>query len=211
MKPVGVLGIPVVGLAALIATAGAGGAGAACSSSSSSSSGGTGQQSTAAAVTGAQDNHCVMQGTVAVDPAQCYADAGDGGAGDDGGGGNGGFGDTMYNSEGDDDDCKYHVKWTSSPVTENADVNFVVTATNKKDGTPVKGIVHLRAELASEQNKPGPNTNQDSTEGAAGVYTIGPVRFNTPGKWTVRFHLHEECNDSPTSPHGHGAFFVQVP
>jgi hypothetical protein len=210
MKKVHVLGLPVVGTAALVAVAGAGGSGAACSSSSSSSSGGTGQQSTAAAVTGAQDNHCVMQGTVAVDPAQCTADAGGDDGGDDGGGGNGGFGDTMYNAEGDDDDCKYHVKWTSSPVTENADVNFVVTATNKIGGSPVTGSP-VRAEVFLDQHTPAPNTNQNSSEGAAGVYTVGPVRFNKPGKWTVRFHLHEECTDSPTSPHGHAAFYVQVP
>ena len=49
------------------------------------------------------------------------------------------------------------------------------------------------------------------------MYKVGPIRFdaagNAPGHyWTVRFHLYEECNDSPEdSPHGHAAFYVSVP
>ena len=38
------------------------------------------------------------------------------------------------------------------------------------------------------------------------------VRFDAKGRWTVRFHLHEECADeAPDSPHGHIAFFIDVP
>jgi hypothetical protein len=51
-----------------------------------------------------------------------------------------------------------------------------------------------------------------TTEGPPGTYTIGPVLFDEPGKWTVRFHIHEECTDlSNESQHGHAAFFVDVP
>ena len=33
-----------------------------------------------------------------------------------------------------------------------------------------------------------------------------------PGKWTVRFHFNEICCDvNSDSPHGHAAFFVNVP
>src|SRR5438105_12807393 len=88
---------------------------AACTSSSNG--GGTG--TTAAAVSGAPDTHCSGKEIVVVDPNVCKAqtsgndDAGaDAGGGGDGCGGD--YGPTMFNSEGDDDDCKYHVKWTST-------------------------------------------------------------------------------------------------
>jgi hypothetical protein len=32
-----------------------------------------------------------------------------------------------------------------------------------------------------------------------------------PGKWSVRFHIREDCLDGADSPHGHGAFFINVP
>src|SRR5258708_15069014 len=59
---------------------------------------------------------------------------------------------------------------------------------------------------------PAPNSNQRSTEGPAGTYKIGPIRFDQPYQWTVRFHLYEECSELlATSPHGHVAFYVWVP
>src|SRR4051812_42529744 len=36
------------------------------------------------------------------------------------------YGETLPNAEGDDDDCKYHVKWTSTDIFENKDVFFTV-------------------------------------------------------------------------------------
>jgi hypothetical protein len=40
----------------------------------------------------------------------------------------------------------------------------------------------------------------------------GPVIFDAPGDWTLRFHLHEECDDTlDDSPHGHAAFHITVP
>ena len=50
-----------------------------------------------------------------------------------------------------------------------------------------------------------------ATETSPGTYTYGPIRFDASGKWTVRFHLYEDCVDGDTSPHGHAAFFVTVP
>ena len=98
-------------------------------------------------VAGAADAHCgsTKQPT---DPKVCMpvgggagggAGAGGMGAGGMGAGGMGagGGGDmpdvgaTMVGSEGDDDDCKYHVAWTSTPVYENQDVTFTVTVTKK--------------------------------------------------------------------------------
>jgi hypothetical protein len=37
------------------------------------------------------------------------------------------------------------------------------------------------------------------------------VRFDASGKWTVRFHFSADCADAVDSPHGHVAFFVNVP
>jgi hypothetical protein len=181
---------------------------AACSSSSTP---GGGSGSTAAAVQGPADTHCNGKETIKVDPAVCHEveDAGeaDGGAGESGGDD---YGETLYNAEGDDDDCKYHVKWTATEVGQNKDVTFNIVATNKSDNTPLTGAP-IRLEVFQGDTHPGPNTDQKTTESPNGTYAVGPVKFDTAGKWTVRFHFHEECNDSETSQHGHVAFFVQVP
>ncbi len=126
------------------------------------------------------------------------------------------YGPTLYGTEADDDDCKYHVKWSVSCVTENRDVTFNVTVTKKTDGKPLTGA-HPRLEVflpnADDSSEhPAPNSGQAQKETAAGVYTIGPVRFDEPGKWTARFHFREECVDlTEDSPHGHAAFYIDVP
>jgi hypothetical protein len=43
------------------------------------------------------------------------------------------------------------------------------------------------------------------------VFQGGPLRFDRSGRWVVRFHFYEDCNDGESSPHGHIAFFVDVP
>ena len=161
---------------------------------------------------GAADTHCGAT-VVTVDPAACTVpDAGvaDGGAADGGGTGGSDFGDTMFNAEGDDDDCKYHLTWTASAICENSDVTFTVTATHKADGSAVTGATPS-AEVFLGNAHPAPNSNQKSTELGGGRYSIGPVRFDLAGQWTVRFHFFETCHDSVESPHGHAAFFVNVP
>jgi hypothetical protein len=140
--------------------------------------------------------------------ASCHPDAG----GIDAGADNGpDYGDTMNGAEGDDDDCKYHVKWTSAPVCESSGgVTFTLTATNKSDGTPLVGAGTV-AEIFLSDTHPGPNTGVTLTESSPGTYA-GPIQFDAPGKWTVRFHFHGECEDLfPDSPHGHAAFYVNVP
>ena len=166
-------------------------------------------------VSGAQDTHCKLPdgGTKAqeTNPASCHPDAGAGDAGTAGDGGMEELPGGMYNAEGDDDDCKYHVKWSSNPVCQGSNVTFTVTLTNKGDGTPVKGAP-VRAEVFLNDTHPAPNTDQNSAEGATGTYTVGPIKFDAAGKWTVRFHFHEECADLiEDSQHGHAAFFVNVP
>jgi YtkA-like len=151
-------------------------------------------------VSGAQDTHCGMrvQPTSQADCQISGAPATD-------------YGPTMYNSEADDDDCKYHVKFTVSPVYQNTDVNFTVTATKKADGSPAAGA-NVDPEVFLDATHPAPNSNQHTTESPPGTYQVGPIRFDKAGQWTVRFHLFAQCLDTvPNSPHGHAAFFVDVP
>jgi hypothetical protein len=70
----------------------------------------------------------------------------------------------------------------------------------------------LDAEVFLTDKHPAPNSMQATMESGGGSYTIGPVVFDESGTWTVRFHIFENCFDTlPTSPHGHAAFFVDVP
>jgi len=57
-----------------------------------------------------------------------------------------------------------------------------------------------------------PNTRPITKIISPGVYSVGPVRFDQAGRWTVRFHFFETCLDArEDSPHGHAAFYVDVP
>lgn len=189
----------------------------ACSSKTGDTGPGTtaGSQSTTAAVAGPADTHCAGKPIVVVDQAACHPAATDAGHEPDAGETDGGapaaeFGATLFGSEGEDDDCKYHVKWTSTPVTQNADVTFAIVTTNRKDASPVVGAAPY-AEIFLDDTHAAPNTPVKTTETLPGNYTIGPVRFNAAGKWTVRFHFAADCADGETSPHGHVAFFASVP
>ena len=51
-----------------------------------------------------------------------------------------------------------------------------------------------------------------SPEIAPGTYVVGPIVFPRSGRWVFRFHFDENCLDlAPDSPHGHAAFWVDVP
>jgi hypothetical protein len=184
---------------------------------SSSDDHGTTPSATAAAIAGAPDAHCGTK-VVEVDPASCNnapAAAAD-------------YGPAMVGDEGDDDDCKYHIKWSAAsgdttttasirPLHETTAggtgtgglVTFTVTLTAKKTGAPVTGAP-ITIEAFLDDTHPAPNTTQTVKETAPGTYRVGPVGFDVSGKWTVRFHVHDECKDSETSPHGHAAFFAQI-
>jgi hypothetical protein len=120
------------------------------------------------------------------------------------------YGDTLFNTEGDDDDCKYHLVWSSTAVCENADVTFRVKVTAKADGSPVTGAAPS-VEVFLNTTHPGQVSGQNAQETSPGNYSIGPVQFDTKGQWTVRFHLFPTGCDDPASPHGHAAFYVNVP
>jgi hypothetical protein len=164
-------------------------------------------------VPGPVDSHCSVGGVEVVqatNPASCMPDAGTAGdASADSGAPV--YGAPVYNTESDDDDCKYHVVWSTTPVCENENTTFTVTATNKTDGSPVTGA-NVLADVFLTDVHIAPNSGRTTLENPPGTYTIGPIRFDAPGQWTVRFHFFEECSDAPPdSPHGHAAFYVNVP
>jgi len=126
------------------------------------------------------------------------------------------YGPTMYGSAGNDDDCKYYLSWIATPIQEKADTIFTLTALRLQDMAPATcaGII---VDVSLDPVDGGFSTHgvpvtTPAQEIMPGVYKIGPVRFDAPGTWTVRFHLYEECSDTQDdSPHGHAAFFVKVP
>jgi hypothetical protein len=123
------------------------------------------------------------------------------------------YGPPMYGTEGDDDDCKYHVTWKSTDIYEDYDTTFTFSATRLTDGKPATGSLSY-LEVFLNDKHPAPNTNPEptTTEGPPGTYVISPYRFDAKGKWTVRLHLYEQCTDvSDESPHGHAAFYIDVP
>jgi hypothetical protein len=148
--------------------------------------------------------------------------------GDDGGGGNTcPYGATMWGMKGDDDDCKYHVSWTSTPICEGTGgVEFTVTAVKQTDNSPVTGGMYIMEAFTTtpgDASAPSfcdnASTHPSPTLGAAmketapgtGVYKVNMV-FDAKGQWTIRFHFHEECADVLSdSPHGHAAFYLTVP
>ena len=120
------------------------------------------------------------------------------------------YGATLFNAEGDDDECKYHVSFTSTPIRQSEDVTFTVTAKKTADGTAA-AEADMNSEVFLDETHPAPNSGVTTSETSPGVYSIGPIRFDAAGRWTVRFHLYEDCVDGEESPHGHVAFFVDVP
>ncbi|HLK92006.1 MAG TPA: hypothetical protein VKZ18_19095 [Polyangia bacterium] len=207
--------------------------GAGCSSSNSGSGG---SDTPAGVVIGPLDSHCntATDGGLAVqsigvcevlDPtlvpsstASCDVtfDTGGGSGGTDAGATDGGtassdYGPTMYGSAGNDDDCKYFISWTATPIKENADTTFTVTALRLADMKPAT-CAGVRPDVSLSLTHGVAAPKNPSTETSPGIYQVGPIKFDAPGIWTVRFHLYEECDDGQAdSPHGHAAFYVQVP
>ena len=164
-------------------------------------------------VEGPADMHCVRaNGAPLTTPiGACAADSPDASRSDAGAGNSSRFGATMYNAAGDDDDCKYRVSWLSSPIQKDTNVMFTLTATRLADGQPARGAnVGLTAFLTPSHPTPSPAINNGELPG--GTYNIGPVIFDAPGMWTVRFSLYPTCSATPAdSPQAHAAFYVAVP
>jgi hypothetical protein len=160
-------------------------------------------------VSGPADTHCTAWR--ATSQAACSGVVGGGGAGGSGVGGVGPeFGATHYGTSAYDDDCKYHVSWSVDGVCQSAGVLFHIVVTRTVDNQPALGA-DPRAEVFLDSAHSAPSVGA-ATEIGGGAYDVGPVRFDEPGQWTVRFHLYGICDDSlPDSPHGHAAFYVDVP
>ena len=120
----------------------------------------------------------------------------------------------FYGREADDDDCKYHIRFENSCITQDQPVTFTVQLTRKSDGAAAPGADPDGPEiyLADDPSHPSPSNDFTATEGPPGTYKIGPVVFDRPGRWVVRFHFFETCSDIPEdAPHGHTAFYIDVP
>lgn len=110
-----------------------------------------------------------------------------------------------------DDDCKYDVTYSVTPICEKEDVTFTVTLKKRTDHSNVSGAAP-DLEVLDPSGIPAAEGSQASTETSPGVYKVTPIRFDKAGKWTIRFHFFETCSDAPEdSPHGHAAFFINVP
>ncbi len=130
------------------------------------------------------------------------------------------YGDTVFGGEADDDDCKYHVKWTLGTICQGSGgVPLTVVVTTKSDGKPAVGAATDIETFTSTttgtcdnaSTHAGPNTGLTLAESAGGTYS-GKLVFDKTGAWTVRLHFFESCSDTEEdSPHGHIAFHVTVP
>lgn len=120
----------------------------------------------------------------------------------------------LFGREADDDDCKYHVSFENTCVALNEPVTFTLSLTRKFDGMPGAGTMPAYPEvfLADDTGHISPSNDITAQEGPAGTYEIGPIVFDRSGRWVIRFHYFENCSDLPEdSPHGHVAFYIDVP
>ena len=165
-------------------------------------------------VAGAPDDHCYLGADGGAGPLQAqitHPAACSATVGPDGGSSGPEFGPTNYDSVANDDDCKYQVGFWSTAVREGEEVTFTVSAVKTVDGSALTGAAPY-TEIFLSDTHPAPNSDPKTVEAPPGVYTIGPVRFDAAGRWTVRFHFFGQCADlTPDSPHGHVAFFLDVP
>ena len=179
----------------------------------SSSSDGNGKcASGGGPVAGVADNHCVDSSGAPITQTigVCTAD------GTGAGGPTSGSGDFVvrYSNVAYDDDCKYGVSFQNSCLALNTPVTFNVTLKRKADGSAATGADPNSPEiyLAADASHISPSNNIKAPEGPAGTYAIGPIVFDKSGRWVVRFHYFESCSDVPAdSPHGHVAFYIDVP
>jgi hypothetical protein len=151
-----------------------------------------------------------------------------------------GYGVTMFGHESDDDDCKYHLRWSSTPICEGVPgvlVTVVVTQktdrTNAMDGGAAQPLTGDHPGMEAFTTSPGDwdsatfcdtmsthfvippgNTGywpMTESSSTPGTYT-GFVQFDQAGQWTLRFHFRHNCYDLlPDSPHGHAAYHLTVP
>jgi hypothetical protein len=115
--------------------------------------------------------------------------------------------------EADDDNCKYHVRFENTCVAVNQPVTFTLSLTRLIDNAPGTGTVPSNPEIFMESDgHVSPGNDITATESSPGTYEIGPVIFDAPGRWVVRFHYFDNCSElQADSPHSHVAFYIDVP
>jgi hypothetical protein len=162
-------------------------------------------------VAGVNENHCIENGVQVKTPIGMCSPSGEAEAeGDEGEEEEHAI---LFGREADDDDCKYHVSFDNTCVTLNQPVTFTLSLTRLIDGAPGSGTNPAYPEIFFEADGSlSPSNNITATEGPLGTYKIGPVLFNKPGRWVIRFHYFENCSElPPDSPHSHVAFYIDVP
>jgi len=227
-----------LGLSALLVTAGCALA-PGCATESTDDPGGATCTSEGGPVAGPADDHCVAEdGDQITQPIGLCTDGAAGASGNDGGGGAagsdaGGHGgedehehehehdeggeepyEVRYGSRAADDDCKYDARFTNTCIVVGKPVTFSLSLRQRKTGNPGSGAHPNSPEifLADNPSHISPSNSIKATESPLGTYQIGPIVFDVAGRWVVRFHYFEECSDvPPDSPHGHVAFYVDVP
>jgi len=221
-----------LGLSALLVTAGFIVAPGCASDDDDGAGTGATCSSTGGPVDGPADTHCVADdGKDIIQPVGMCTD---GAAGSDGGGGASGSGsgghagehehehdddaeeayEIRFGNESADDDCKYDASFSNTCIVVNKQVTFKLSLRNRKTGNPANGGHPDSPEvfLASNPSHISPSNDIKAPEGPLGVYAIGPIVFDVPGRWVVRFHYFEACSDVPEdSPHGHVSFYIDVP
>jgi hypothetical protein len=163
---------------------------------------------------GAPDDHCSMNDAMTKQPVGvCVPEGGgDAGADEDGGAPEEAYPDPLFNSDGYDDDCKYHVSYTSTEIRRNADVTFTVTITSLSPAAPATGAEPYEEITLNDTHVSPSEPTAVETPAGSGIYKIGPVKFDRAGQWVVRFHMFGDCSDTPEdSPHAHVAFRIDVP
>jgi hypothetical protein len=159
------------------------------------------------AVAGPADTHCGADDTQAIGACVPSAEAGEEEGEEE-------EHPILRGREADDDDCKYHVRFENTCVAVGQPVTFTLSLTRKIDGDPGTGTNPAYPEifLADDLAHISPSNDITAREGPDGTYEIGPVIFDMPGRWVIRFHYFEDCSDVPEdSPHGHAAFYIDVP
>jgi hypothetical protein len=134
---------------------------------------------------------------------------------DEGDDGDPGYGDPLPTLEGPDDQCKYSLHLTTTPLVVNQPVTFTLDGALLAGTTPMTNATpRVEASLddpSLDDTRVLALPDVKSDESAPGHYTIGPVTFDAPGVWTVRFFFFESCTeDAPDSPASRVAFALTV-
>jgi hypothetical protein len=166
-------------------------------------------------VAGPADDHCSMNDAMTIQTVGVCATSGGGDAAAGTGGGDASttdYGAPIFNSDGYDDDCKYRVSVTSTPIRRNDDVTFTLAVMGLDPASPATGGMPYEEITLNETYVSPSNPNAVETPAGSGIYKISPVKFDRAGQWVVRFHLFGDCSDAPPdSPHAHVAFLINVP